>query len=117
MHKQHHNVNDVQAAIDELDMKQKTYSHKSASDEAKIIKEIEQLKASLPKAKQFSTLKPKADKLYAEKKVLLEQVKGFRASLDSQQAEIEKLRKEMETIKENQQDVRGEADKVSKDIE
>ena len=102
MHKQYHNVNDVQAAIDELDMKQKTYSHKSASDEAKIIKEIEQLKASLPKAKQFSTLKPKADKLYAEKKVLLEQVRGFRASLDSQQAEIEKLRKEMETIKESQ---------------
>jgi uncharacterized coiled-coil DUF342 family protein len=72
MHKDYRNVSEVQAAIDELEHKQKTYSHKSASDEAKLIREIEQLKASLPKAKQFSTLKPKADKLYAEKKALLE---------------------------------------------
>lgn len=107
----------MQAAINELENKHKTYSHKSASEESKMIKEIETLKASLPKAKHFSTLKPKADKLYAEKKVLLEQVKGFKSSLDAQNEEIEKLRKEMETIKENQQDVKGEADKVSKDID
>lgn len=101
MHKNYHNVDQVESEIADLEHRQKTYSHKSASDEAKLIREIEQLKASLPKAKQFSTLKPKADKLYAEKKVLLEQVKGYRARLDEQNAEIEKLRKEMETIKEN----------------
>ena len=104
-------------AIRELEHKQKTFSHKSAADETKLIREIEQLKASLPKAQKLSTLKPQADKLYASKKALLEQVKGFRVILDEQNAEIEKLRKEMETIKENQQETKGEADKISKEID
>jgi hypothetical protein len=34
-----------------------------------------------------------------------------------QHEEIEKLRKDMEAIKENQQDVKGEADKVTKEID
>jgi len=62
-------------------------------------------------------LKPTADKLYTSKKALLEQVKGFRSILDEQNAEIEKLRKEMETIKENQQETKGESDKISKEID
>ena len=66
----------------DLDHKQKTTSHKSASEEAKIIKELEQLKASLPHAKKFSGLKPRADKLYAEKKVKSEEVKVVRALID-----------------------------------
>ena len=50
MHKNHHNVDQVESAIAELEHKQKTFSHKSAAEEGKLIKEIEQLKASLPKA-------------------------------------------------------------------
>lgn len=117
MHKQYQNVNEVEDAIAELEYKQKTFSHKSASEESKMIKEIEQLKATLPKAKQFSLLKPSADKLYAEKKALLVQVSGIQAKLDVQNAEIEKLRQQMEEIKENQIDVKGEAEKVSKEID
>lgn len=100
MHKDHHSVKDVQEAIQELDHRQKTSTHKSATDEEKIIKELEMLKRSLPKAKLFSGLKPKADKLYAEKKAKLEEVKGVRTIVDAQNLEIEKLRAEMEVIKE-----------------
>lgn len=100
-----------------MDHKQKTSSHKSASDESKIIKELEQLKKSLPVAIEFSKLKPRADKLYTEKKAKLEEVKVVRATVDQQNAEIEKLRAEMETIKEQQQDTRGEADKITIEID
>lgn len=101
MNKQYQSADQVAQAIIELENKHKTYSHKSASEESKMIKEIELLKASLPKAKQFSLLKPKQDKLYAEKKGLLEQVRAFKTQLDAQNLEIEKLRKEMEVIKES----------------
>ena len=59
MNKQYQSADQVAQAIIELENKHKTYSHKSASEESKMIKEIELLKASLPKAKQFSQLKPK----------------------------------------------------------
>jgi uncharacterized coiled-coil DUF342 family protein len=101
MSKQYTSFEQVQNAINELEHKQKTTSHKSASEETKLIKEIELLKASLPKAKQFSTLKPKQDKLYAEKKGLLTELNGYKARLDIQHEELEKLRKDMEAIKEN----------------
>jgi|SanBayMetagenome_1026888.scaffolds.fasta_scaffold307030_2 hypothetical protein len=41
MHKQYNTVAEVQEAIDTLEHKQKTTSHKSASEESKLIKEIE----------------------------------------------------------------------------
>lgn len=75
------------------------------------------MKKSLPVAIKFSGLKPRADKLYTEKKAKLEEVKVVRAVVDQQNAEIEKLRAEMETIKEQQQDTRGEADKITIEID
>jgi hypothetical protein len=117
MHKEHHTVKDVQEAIAELEYRQKTTTHQSAPEEEKMIKEIAQLKASLPRAKKFSQIKPKTDELYTEKKKVLEEVKKIRKVVDAKNVEIEEIRDQLEKAKESQQDVRGEADKVTVDID
>lgn len=58
MHGDYKTAEDVSNAIKSLEYKQKTSSFKSAVDEKKLIQEIEQLKASVPKAKRYSEIKP-----------------------------------------------------------
>ena len=54
MHPDYRSAEHVTAAIQSMEYKQKTSSFKSANEENKLIKEIEVLKASMPKATRFS---------------------------------------------------------------
>ena len=53
MHKDFHSVAEVKEGIKRLEFEQKTTSFKSSGEENQLIKQIEQLKASVPKAERF----------------------------------------------------------------
>lgn len=116
MHKDYHGVDEVKDAIKHLEYEQKTTSFKSAVDENKLIKEIETLKASVPKAERFSEIRPKVKEYNDKKKKIWEQLKEQRAIAGKHEVEIEGYRKEMEAQKEAKSDIKDQADLISKDI-
>ena len=62
--------------------------------EGKVIKEIDQLKASVPSAERFSAIEPEMKALKAEKNTVWAQIKKIRG-------EEEVINKEMDKIKED----------------
>lgn len=110
--------------IKNLEYKHKMGSFKSSTDENKLIKQMEQLKASMPKATRFSELKPLATDLIGKKQKAWGDLKEIRKEVEVKEVEIEKVRKEMEHIKEGQTGVReqvteltGEADALQVTIQ
>lgn len=116
MHKDYHGVEEVRDAIKHLEYEQKTTAFKSAVEENKLIKEIETLKASIPKAERFSEIKPKVKEYNEKKKEIWGQLKEQKAIAAKHEVEIEAYRKEMEAHKEAQSDVKEQADLISEDI-
>ena len=100
MHKEYHGVDEVRDAIKHLEYEQKTTSFKSAVEENKLIKEIETLKASIPKAERFSEIKPKVKEYNEKKKEIWGQLKEQKSIAAKHEVEIEGYRKEMEAHKE-----------------
>ena len=88
MHKDYHGVDEVKAGIKELEYKQKVTSL-TAQQESQVIREIEQLKASIPKAQRFDDIKPKIGELNAAKKEVWDKLKGVKAEVQAHEGEIE----------------------------
>jgi len=116
MHKDYHSVDDVRAGIDELEYKQKVTTMTNQL-ERETIRQIEQLKRSVPKAERFSEIKPQIASLNGQKKEVWDKMKVVKAEVAEHEAEIEKIRKEIEIMREGQTDVKEQADAVSKQID
>lgn len=67
----------------------------------------------MPKAKRFSEIQPKVNELIQQKNALYGELSGVKKVVNEKDAEIEGLRKEMEAMKEGQNDVKSQADKVT----
>ncbi len=68
----------------------------SAAEETRTIKEIKQLKESIPKAKRFSEIEPSIKELKSQKNKIWAEVKKIRSEEDVLNGEMEKIRKQLE---------------------
>lgn len=106
----------MRSAIKQLEYKMNTTSFKSSTEEIKVIKEINNLKNVIPKAQRFSEIKPKITELIQVKNQHYGELKEVKKVVAERDNEIEGLRKEMEAIKEGQNDVKAQGDKVTEQI-
>ena len=95
MHKDYHSVDEVKRGIEELEYKQKVTTMTN-QQERETIRQIEQLKRSVPKAERFSEIKPQIASLNGQKKEVWDKMKVVKAEVAEHEAEIEKIRKEIE---------------------
>lgn len=96
-----------------MEYKHNTSSYKSATEENKVIKEIKNLKEILPKAKRYSEIMPKIQALRSSRDEIWEQLAVTKNIVGEVNSEVEALRKEMEVMKEGQNDVKTQGDKVT----
>lgn len=117
MHAEYQHFDQVKEAIKRLEQKHKTTTFKSGTEENKVIKEIETLKASLPKAKRFSEIKPLVTDLISKKSEIWAELKEVKREVEAKELEIEGIRKQMEVVKDDKSDIKDQADKITKQIE
>lgn len=117
MHAEYQHFDQVKDAIKRLEQKHKTTTFKSGTEENKVIKEIETLKASLPKAKRFSDIRPLVTDLINKKSVIWGELKEVKKQVEAKELEIEGIRKQMEVVKDDKSDIKYQADKITKEIE
>jgi uncharacterized coiled-coil DUF342 family protein len=67
MHSEYRSLDQVKSAITSLEYRHKTCTFKTATEENKVIKEIEVLRASIPKATRYSEIKPLTTELVSLK--------------------------------------------------
>jgi len=111
-----HTVEDVNNEIKDLEYRMTTSSI-SAAEETRTIKELKQLKESIPKAKRFSEIEPSIKALKAEKNKLWAEVKKIRGEEDKLNAEMEKIRKELEQTDAEKDTTRAALDAIQVKIE
>jgi uncharacterized coiled-coil DUF342 family protein len=114
MHAEYQHFDQVKDAIKRLEQKHKTTTFKSGTEENKVIKEIETLKASLNKAKRFSDIKPLATELINKKSEIWAELKEVKKNVEAKELEIEGIRKQMEVVKDDKSDIKDQADKITK---
>lgn len=95
MHPQCHTVDAVNDQIKESERRLTTTSL-NAQSEAKLCKEIEVLKASIPKARRFTEIDNKIKELAQKKNGIYAEVKKIRSQEDALNKEMEDIRKELE---------------------
>lgn len=117
MVKGYNSTEDVIKGIEQLEYKQKTTSFKSAGEENKVLKEIDTLKASIPKVKRFSEIQPRCKVLYDEKQNVWKELKVVKAELGKHEEAVEAHRSEMARIQDEKSDVKDQASAISTDIE
>jgi predicted aspartyl protease len=64
------------------------------------------LKASLPKAKRFSEIKPIVTELINKKSVIWAELKEVKKQVDVKELEIEGIRKQMEVVKDDKSEIK-----------
>ena len=89
----------------------------NAQAEGKLIKEIDTLKASIPKAKRFSEIDPLIKELKAQKNKIWNEIKTIKHQEDILNKEMEDIRKELEQTNVEKDATRAEADKIQAQIE
>ena len=116
MHSRCHTVEDVTSEIKQSERRLTTTSMSSQA-EAQLIKEIEVLKQSVPKAKRFSEIEPEIKDLKAQKNKIWNDIKGFKGQEEVLNREIETIRKEMEQTNAEKNETLAAADKIQEQIE
>lgn len=116
MHANCHTVEAVQQEIKDSERRLTTTSL-SAQAEGKLCKEIEVLKASIPKARRFSEIDVKIKDLSTKKNALYADVKKFKAQEEVLNKEMEEIRKELELTNAEKDVTRGQVDAIQKQIE
>ena len=111
MHSRCHTVEDVTAEIKQSERRLTTTSMSSQA-EGQLIKEIEVLKQSVPKAKRFSEIEPEIKELKAQKNKIWNDIKGFKGQEEVLNREIETIRKEMEQTNAEKNETLAAADKI-----
>lgn len=111
MHSRCHTVEDVTSEIKNSERLLTTTSM-NAQAEAKLIKEIDVLKNSVPKARRFSEIEPEIKDLKAQKNKIWNEIKGFKGQEEELNKEIESIRKEMEQTNAEKNETLAQADKI-----
>ena len=107
----------IKEAIRQLEFKRMNTQFRSATEENKVIKEMDSLKASIPNAHKLNLIKPKVAELNNKKNEIFTELKEVKKDLAVRDAEIEGLRKEMEAVKEGQNENKAKGDKVTVEID
>jgi len=107
----------IKEAIRQLEFKRMNTQFRSATEENKVIKEMDSLKSSIPNAHKLNLIKPKVAELNNKKNETYNELKEVKKDLAVREAEIEGLRKEMEAIKEGQNENKAKGDKVTVEID
>jgi len=89
----------------------------SSQAETRLIKDIDILKASLPRARRYQEIDPQIKELKAQKNKIWTEIKGIKLEEDGLNAEMETIRKELEQTNAEKDESRANADKVSEQIE
>lgn len=84
----------------------------SAAQESKIIKEISQLKESIPLAKKFSTIDPQIKELKAQKNKIWTEIKKIRAEEDHLNVQMEGIRKDLEAMNQEKGEIKDRLDTI-----
>lgn len=71
-----------------------------------MLADIKRLKDSIPSAARVLELKPLIDALYDQRKQINEKMNVVRKDIETKEAEIEKVRKELEEAKEHRDDIK-----------
>lgn len=116
MHANCHTVEAVQGQIRDSERRLTTTSLNAAA-EAKLCKEIETLKASIPKAKRFSEIDLKIKDLATKKNGIYAEVKKIKAQEEGLNKEMEEIRKELETTNAEKDVTKGQLDNLQKQID
>jgi len=107
----------IREAIRQLEFKRMNTQFRSSTEENKLIKEMDILKASIPNAHKLNLIKPKVAELKNQKDEIYTELKEVKKDLAVREAEIEGLRKEMEVIKEGQNETKAKGDTVTVEID
>ena len=116
MHATCHTVEDVQSEIKDLERRLTTTSM-SGQQETKTIKEIDQLKASVPLAKRFSEIDPELKELKAQKKKIWNEIAAIRSKEDELNGEMELIKKDLELTNAEKDENRAQQDAIQAKIE
>lgn len=106
----------VQNAIKEAEYEQNTTTFKSSTIEMQLVKKIEQLKSSVPKAKRLSEITPRVKEISEKRKEIWGHVKELKKQGDELKTVIEEHRQKMEEIREEQTDVKDQVEKINEVI-
>jgi len=90
-----------------------TTTSMSSQAEGRLIKDIDILKASIPKARRYQEIDPKIKDLKAQKNKIWSEIKGIKGEEDVLNAEMEKIRKELEQTNAEKDETKASADKIS----
>jgi uncharacterized coiled-coil DUF342 family protein len=95
----------LKQTIEEMERRYETTTLKP-QEEKKLLAEIRKIKDSLPNAERLLQIKPLMDALYDQRKAINEKLNVLKPQIESKDAEIEKVRKELEEAKEHRDDIK-----------
>ena len=116
MHANCHTVDQVNDEMKELNRRLTTTSMK-ATEESRVIKELEKLRASIPSAKRFSRIEPDIKELKTKKNKIWGEIKVIRGQEDILNAEMEKIREAMAQTDSEKSETFAQLDAIQKQIE
>ena len=95
----------LKQTIEEMERRYETTTLKP-QEEKKLLAEIRKIKDSLPNAERLLQIKPLMDALYDQRKAINEKLNVLKPQIEGKDAEIEKVRKELEEAKEHRDDIK-----------
>lgn len=114
--KDQQNPQKLKQTIDEMLRRYETTTMKSPQEEKKFLADIKKMKESLPSAERLVELKPLIDALYDKKKLINEKLNTLKPGIETKEAEIESVRKELDEAKDKREDIKQQLDKFDADI-
>jgi len=107
----------IREAMRQIEFKRMNTQFKSATEENKLIKEINTLKESIPQAQELAKIKPQIQELQKKKQEVWNELKEVKKVDSEKNAEIESLRKDMEARNEEKADQKSKGDAITKQID
>lgn len=116
MHAKHHTVQEVKDGVKALEFELTTRTL-SSTQEAKMIKEIEQLKKTSGSAARFTKIQPQINEIKGEKSKLWTELKKVRDEDTVQQKKVEAIRAEMELSNAEKNEIKDQLDVLQAQID
>lgn len=107
----------IKSKVRQLEYEQQTTTYKNNAEERKVIKEIDTLKSLTKQAARLDEIQPKFKELISLKNDAFHQWRESKKVVMAKDVEIESLRKEMELIKEGQNDITSQIDSIKEQLD
>lgn len=105
----------VRDAIKDAERRLTTTSMSSQAEE-RLIKEIDLLKASVPKTKRYQVLEDEIKVLIAQKKEIWTEIQSIKKEEDVLNKQVDVVRKELELTNAEKDETKAQADKITEQI-